>query len=183
MRTGVLLLAAFCGLPAVGAAQEPQKAGIVMGYPASIGVLWHVSKRVAVRPEFSFTRTSNEFTSALGTTASTTAATFGAGASGIFYLTGREKLRTYLSPRYSYARLTTGADDSAAVSTDGAGHTHSLTGSFGAEYGLSNRFSVFGEAGLGYNSQKTSSALGPARSASVTHSWGTRTAVGVVLYF
>ena len=49
--SGVLALL-LCGVTGA-AAQDGGKAGITMGYPASIGILWHAGDRVAIRPEFS----------------------------------------------------------------------------------------------------------------------------------
>ena len=43
-------------------AQEKGKTGVTLGYPASIGLLWHVTDRIAIRPEFSFAFTSNDVT-------------------------------------------------------------------------------------------------------------------------
>ena len=51
----ILSLAAFVtGLAVTSAgAQDQGKIGITMAYPASVGMLWRVSDKVAVRPELS----------------------------------------------------------------------------------------------------------------------------------
>ena len=90
-----------------------------MGYPASVGVVWHVADRVAVRPEISLSQTSTTLTSTttltvpfggpiqtIVTQSTSDATTVGAGVSGLFFLWKREGLGTYLTPRYSYGRLT-----------------------------------------------------------------------------
>ena len=63
-------------------AQEKGQAGITMGYPASIGVLWHLSDRVAIRPEFSFTNTDSSSVSLVS--AGTQFWSLGTGVSALF---------------------------------------------------------------------------------------------------
>jgi hypothetical protein len=174
----------LCGMPALVAAQDQHKVGLTMGYPSSAGIVWHVSRRVAVRPEFSFTSTSNEFTSAADAISTTTASAVGVGVSGIFYLTKVDKLRTYVSPRFTYSRLTTetttrGSDNGSG----GTGNNYSGAGSFGAQYAVGDRFSIFGEVGLGYSHQTSASEVGIFGSNNATRTWSSRTGAGVVLYF
>lgn len=45
-------------LPA--AAQESGQVGVAMGYPGSIGIIWHASERMAIRPDFNVAQTSSE---------------------------------------------------------------------------------------------------------------------------
>ena len=52
----VPVLAVTIAKPAVG--QEKGQVGLTVGYPASVGVVWHAVDRVAVRPEFTFTQIS-----------------------------------------------------------------------------------------------------------------------------
>jgi opacity protein-like surface antigen len=165
-------------------AEDERTVGVTMGYPASIGILWHVSDRVAIRPEFSFTTTSNEFTSALGTVTASDVSAVGVGASGIFYLTDVNKLRTYVSPRFTYARTTSSTEaNGVSASSSGSGRSYSGGAAFGAQYALGDRFSVFGEVGVGYAGQKSSSDISTFQSSTVSHTWSSRTGVGVVLYF
>src|SRR5437870_2920123 len=57
-------LAFVTTIPAATAAgQERGQVGLTMGYPGSIGIIWHISDAVAVRPELSVSRTSVETTS------------------------------------------------------------------------------------------------------------------------
>ena len=50
---------------AVSEAQEKGQSGLTMGYPGSIGFLWHPTDRVGIRPEIAFglssTDSSNSF--------------------------------------------------------------------------------------------------------------------------
>ena len=58
----------------------------------------------------------------------------------------------------------------------------SLTGSVGAQYALGKRFGVFGEVGFGYqHSHETGGSL--IQTDITSHTIGTRTGVGVILYF
>src|SRR5438128_1230854 len=52
------LLATFAASSA--AAQDHGRVGLVIGYPAAAGVILHVSDRVAVRPDVSFSQTSQD---------------------------------------------------------------------------------------------------------------------------
>jgi opacity protein-like surface antigen len=184
VRHLVFALVLFGSIPTSAAAQDQRTVGVTMGYPASIGVLWHVSPRVAIRPEFSFATTSSEFTSALGTVTASDVSAVGVGASGIFYLTDQNKLRTYVSPRFTYARTTSKTEaNGISAGSEGSGKSYSAGASFGAQYGLGDRFSVFGEVGLGYADQRSSSDISAFQSSTVSHTWSSRTGVGVVLYF
>ena len=42
-----LCLVALMAAPALAAAQDTRKVGITIAYPASIGVLWHASDKIA----------------------------------------------------------------------------------------------------------------------------------------
>jgi hypothetical protein len=184
MRHVVVALALFGALPVSALAQDQRTAGVTMGYPASVGVLWHVSRDVAIRPEFSFTTTSNEFASALGTVTKSDVSAVGVGASGLFYLTDVNKLRTYVSPRFTYARTTSKTEaNGASAGSAGSGKSYSAGAAFGAQYALGDRFGVFGEVGVGYADQRSSSDTQSFQSSTVSHTWSSRTGVGVVLYF
>src|SRR5215470_3059105 len=41
-------------------AQEEARIGVTMGYPTAVGVLWRVADRVSLRPDFTWTSTSND---------------------------------------------------------------------------------------------------------------------------
>ena len=160
-------------------AQEKGQAGITMGYPASIGVLWHVSDRVAIRPEFSFSRTDSSSASIVA--ADSQFWSLGTGIAALFYAPVHDNLRTFVSPRFSYTR--TKGDSNITTSTT---TSYSFAGMFGAQYSLGRRFGVFGEIGFSYARQTgsaTTELLSLSRIASHSNSIGTRSGVGVVLYF
>lgn len=188
-------------------AQDAGQIGVTLGYPASVGVIWHVTDNLAVRPEISFSTGSSEnpvTTSGLslpglsddpGESSSTAVAT---GVSGLFYFGKWDRLRAYVSPRYTYARLTAESGSGSTFNFDTRNSIHAITGSFGAHYQLHRRFAVFGETGFGYSRSHTISTsrlllpviTGPNIPAPVSqsaetnsHSWNTRTGAGVIFYF
>lgn len=167
------------GVSAATSAQEP-KAGITMGYPASVGLLWHISDRVALRPELSFTHSDSSSESLINDESNFWS--LGTGVSVLFYSPVTDNLRTYLAPRFSYAR-TTGDTNTTESTTD----VYSIAGMFGAQYSLGRRFAAFGEVGLGYSRQSGSSmtTIGPVTTRVTNHgnAVATRTGAGVILYF
>jgi hypothetical protein len=200
----LVALGTACGAATVSAQDSP-RLGLSMGYPASIGVLWHMTDRVAVRPELSLSRNSTEFTSTFttfssfpsGTTTTTTTTTtaegwqVGAGASALFYLQRRDALRTYVSPRFAYTRGTTTTTSRPPPSpiapvgsptSETKNSTYFASGSFGAQYALGTRFGVFGEVGLGFGRSESSGGA-PTRAGSKTRNLATRSGVGVLFYF
>jgi hypothetical protein len=187
MTRAIVVLGSLLGACATANAQEAGQIGITMGYPASIGVVWHVSDGVAVRPEISFSRSSsdNEFSS------DTT--TVSAGASGLFYLSRWDQVRAYVSPRFSYGHATSESGGTLGLSLKSS--TYNVVGSFGAQYTPHKRFAVFGETGVGYSHSTSSSTYAipslllegrsPTRptTTSTLTGFSTRTGVGVVFYF
>jgi hypothetical protein len=164
------------------AAQDQGSAGISMGYPASVGFVFHVSERFALRPHVDFSRSTTDVESPFGDLGSETS-TVEVGVSGLFVVGRWDKLRAYVSPGYSYRRTDRSSETpppfGEATTFTLTGHT--LSGSFGAQYSLHERFSVFGEAGLQYLFQEARSGLSTIDNGTTTI--GTRTAIGVIFYF
>lgn len=183
MRIREILLFA-CSIIIGGAttagAQETGKVGITMGYPAAIGVLWHLTDRVALRPEFSFTLTDSSSESIVN--AESNFWSLGTGVSVLFYSALTDNLRTYVAPRFSYSR-TSGDTDVTESATD----VYSVAGMFGAQYSLGRRFAAFGEVGVAYSRQSGSATTSIVNVTTTIsnhgNAFGTRTGVGVVLYF
>jgi hypothetical protein len=152
---------------------QDAKVGLTMGYPSSVGVIWQVADRVAVRPEITFARTTGDSNandllgpSPLSTSDSTGV---GTGISALFYVHRWDALRTYISPRFSYVRTSTSASTSGNTSTSEATTSAYLTSaSFGAQYALGRHFGLFGEVGLGYTA--TSTALSSTLTIGITTS-------------
>lgn len=191
------LFAAVLTCPASVLAQEKGQIGITMGYPESIGLMWHLTDDVAVRPEFSF----RHGTTGLGDDDSTTGV--GVGVSGIIYISKRDALRTYVSPRFTYTRVTSEIDTSLSLvdvtrtlpslgltvpsSVTSTSTSKSFRASFGAQYALHERFSIFGEVGVSYTRADFSSGFDDQflglRRPNGPHTTSTATAAGVVFYF
>ena len=167
-------------------AQEKGDLGVVMGYPTSIGFIYHVSDRFALRPEITFASTGSEsetdFSESEGD-----AWALGFAISGNFYVAQWDKVRSYVSARYNYNHsestssttiLLPFIEDNESTLTSNA---HGFFGMFGGVYSLHDRFSVFGEVGLGYTRQRAESEATGGKSTG--HQFGPRTAVGINFYF
>jgi hypothetical protein len=175
----VVMGCVFAVAAATATAQDSGRVGLTTGYPAVIGIQWHLSERTAIRPEFSFTTSSSSSQSL--TDASTDFTSFNTGVSVLFYSPLRDNLKLYVAPRFAYGR-TSGSGDIVESITD----IYSVSGSLGGHYALSRRFAVFGEAGVQYSHQTgsvTTSIAAPLRTTSRGDNVGTRTGVGVVIYF
>src|SRR5262249_60699080 len=106
---GVLLV------PCVSAAQDTPRFGIVMGYPAQVGVLWTIGDRFALRPELNWTHSTTETTTVqtiFNTTGVVTTNTLtitsemnaiAPGTSALIYLSPRQGLAIHRVPRFAYA--------------------------------------------------------------------------------
>jgi hypothetical protein len=204
IASSVVLLTFLLAAPVI--AQEHGQVGLSMGYPASVGVVWHVADRVAIRPEISLVQSSTDttaittvtFATSLGVQTQTTRAQFvtdsttvGTGVSALFYVWKREALSAFVTPRYAYNRGTsTTTGGGIGTPTENTATNHFISGSFGAQYALGRRFSVFGEIGLGYTRSRVdnvptdSLAIGASTGSETTsHGVSTRSAAGVVFYF
>src|SRR5262245_24587248 len=179
MRTAGLLLiglALFGGNPSAALAQDQPKAGIVIGYPTAIGVIWHASPSIAIRPEFSVSGTSSESVgSSFESEASGWATAFGL--SVLFYTHSEEHLRTYIVPRFTYGHssatteLSSVTNSKVTVSSNVVGGA----GSFGAQYQPARRFGVFGEIGFEVDHATSKPSVTGTKGSGTN--WGTRAGV------
>ena len=159
-------------------AQEAGDVGVTVSAPSAIGVIWHVTPRVAIRPDLSFSF--NESDAAVGTDISSKSFTLGG---SVLFYTGRwDNLQTYVAPRLSYS-WTSSSIDGGGTSLDSSQDGWSLSGTFGAQYSLGTRFAVFAEAGLAYSSQTAETPTSFGDNERTTWTFGTRTVVGATLYF
>lgn len=157
------------------AAQEGGDKGLTVSAPSSIGLIWHLSPKWAVRPELSFSFGGSD---GEGSIPDISSHAFTFAGSALFY-TGRwENLQTYVSPRLSYSWAGSSISQTDVdTSQDGWG----LAGSFGAQYSLGERFAVFAEAGIAYAGTNSKTSLSDSDRSSWT--FGTRTQIGATLYF
>lgn len=192
MATAALCAAVVMMSAQTALAQDEPKVGLVIAFPSEIGVLWQVSDRIAVRPDVGFYWSEFTFSSSpfLGETyeSESTNSSVGVGVSVLFTVARWERLRAYVVPRVSYSFLSGGSataiiflGDEQESDTDSSGRSVEVSGSFGVEYSLGDRFAVFGETGLAHVStqQPSSSSSDNPRSRQA----GTRSSVGVVFRF
>jgi len=180
-RLPPLLLLSLTALAPPAAAQERGQTGLTMGYPASLGVIWHATDKIVIRPDISMSRTSSESeTSFFGESSSLDGWSVSVGASGLFYLRKWDTVRSYVSPRLAFGRSSFDTSSDFGPST---AKSISAFLSFGVQYTPVRKFSVFGETGYGF-SRGTSETDTPIGSTSSTsHSWNSRSGVGIIFYF
>lgn len=171
------LLLCICSTTA--SAQDKGDAGLTISVPTAVGVIWHASDRLAIRPDFTFglSETDGE-----GSLPDISSRSFTLGIGALLYTHRWDELRTYFSPRFTYSYSIADIDNS----TDGTDSTLSgwgFSGSLGAQYSLGSRFGVFAEAGLLYSSQQSESSSLFGVTERTTWTFGIRTAVGGILYF
>ena len=214
MRRGhlVVCVAAALLVGRVAAAQEAGQVGVTMGYPTAVGVLWHLTSRVAIEPEIAISRiraeSQFESTVIIGTTTLTTAVlttttdgwTSSPGVALRIYVAKWDNVSTYVAPAYSYHRTSTTTTTTAPITFPGSGtrtdtrkslsEAHEMRAMFGVQYAPHRKFSVFGEVGLRYAdadlprvTSVSGAGLGSASSSGTTKSFGNATAVGIAFYF
>jgi hypothetical protein len=202
LRIIVIALAIVVLSSGAATAQERGQFGIGMGYPGSISLVWHIADAVAVRPDFRFRSTGGSNDN------ETTTTTVAFGISGLWYFARHDALRMYAAPRFEYAHTSLEYEISLAIpglspqelsafglpiarvppTLETSASSKTFSGSFGAQYAIHKRFSVFGEAGVEYQKIGRPEFLGSLssliqRSTDRPHSWGTQSAVGVIVYF
>ena len=198
MRHGVtwgMALGLLAALAAPAAAQEKGDVGLTMGYPAAIGVVWHIADWVAIRPDVAMTWTSTETESTIDTglpgvpsiTSTTSADLFNTsvGLSALFYVHTEDRFRLYVVPRGAYLHTSLDLDEGSGltIGLDESSDGFLVSGALGAQVKAHERFSIFGELGLQYTSQGSETSRPQFRNENESHSFGLRSAVGVTLYF
>ena len=201
LRVLVAAVLVIGGNASSASAQEKGAFGLTMGYPTSIGAVWHLSNSVALRPEVNFgfggSESSREF---LGQSYESESdhSSVEFGISVLFYQQPRERLRTYFAPRFGYSHISSSSsadveipefilppgldielpDLDDLIENESSRSAYSFGGVFGGQYALSDRFSIFGEVGIDYRTSGGSSSLDID-----TWNLGVRSAIGVILYF
>jgi len=185
--------------PCVSAAQDTPRFGIVMGYPAQVGVLWSIGDRFALRPELNWTHSTTETTTIqtifnlTGLTTNTVTTTtesnaVGPGISALIYLSTRDGLRIYVVPRYVYTRATSSTDlgipvpPNVTVPADTTTSSHNVSGSLGAQYSVAKHFGLFGEVGLAFARTTISPGSSTVRIDNKNRTIGLRSGAGVILF-
>lgn len=196
MRVRVLLgVVMLVAAARSAAAQEAGDVGVTMGYPGALGVVWHVTEGIALRPDIALTRSTSESTTSAtggfggpGLSSTSTSEGWGTtvGLSVLLNVRTIDRLRLYLAPRVAYAYSTTDNESGFAGSLSAfTSKTRGVlaSGSFGSQYNVHDRFAIFGELGLQYTTQTTTSDFPGTRNEADGTTVGLRSAVGVTFYF
>lgn len=181
MRAGricVLLVGSIVCVATAARAQDKPKLGITMETPSRVGVIWHISNAIAIQPEIGFSKGSSE-----GERSNTDQSGLFTGVGVRVYVHTWDNLRAYVSPRYSYDRLTQ-QGGSSSLTLENTNTTNSFTGSFGAQYALHKRFAVYAQTGVTYSSLKfkSTSTIASLGSESTNSSWRSGSSVGAAFY-
>jgi hypothetical protein len=187
-------------------AQDERRVGLVMGFPASVGVTWQASDRIALRADGTYNWSDATIDGVddsspspipafeISISQETSTQSGSIGVSLLFDLHRQEQFRIYLAPRVGWgvvhSESTVTIDVSPIQILPGVPPRDTTTSesettwspTFGASIGASTRvgerFGVFGEAGLSYNQTTTEEILRATR-----RSFGIRGGVGAILFF
>ena len=198
-RIAMYAVAALILASGMANAQDRPQVGVTMTYPARIGVLWHITDRVAILPDVALERFSweSEFSfgltgpgSFIGSTSRATNITWelAPGANLLVDLARWDDVATYLTGGWSYLYLretrtevTTSTGQGTSFPPSGTEVTkstdsgHETRGAFGVRYVPSRRFGIYGEVGVEYRkSSQTTLTSSTLRN---------RGAVGAIFYF
>jgi hypothetical protein len=182
-RLFTMAVAVTLGTSVLAQAQEHGNVGVTVGYPGDIGILWHASDTIAIRPVFSFSHTSGESATGGGSSGWST----GVGVSALIYLKKYDNVRTYVSPQFTWSHASTEitptipSQGSTAASVHNGSNGTGGNGAFGVQYTPSPHFGVYGELGIGYAHQKTTFDS-PTSFSSKGNSWSSFAGVGIVFY-
>jgi hypothetical protein len=175
--TAALLLV---GVGGSANAQEQGQVGVNMSTGSSVGVVWQMSDRIAIRPELAWNRSNTDSTSSISfgispggptlvstTTTSSKSTGVAPELNVLFSLGTSDNVRTYLGAGYLYNRQTQTATSvtTAPLNTgfvqvpprnpetrtiETTSAGHSGIAFFGAQYTPHRRIGVFGEVGVRY---------------------------------
>ena len=194
-------------------AQDDRRVGIVAAFPTSIGVQWQVTDRFALRVDGAYSHSSTEINSgedivltpggiplptlpSINVETESTSNTTSFSISGLFTVHQRAEFRLYIAPRFAMswaqskvtstatltglppelANLFVPRDLETSATSPGGG------ASLGASTRVGERFGIFGEAGFHYSRSTQERELFEDEE-QVTNAFGTRAAVGVIVFF
>jgi hypothetical protein len=168
-------------------------------------VQWQISERFAVRGDAGFSWSHIEQTSLIlsvngvtvyGPTTESNHRTTSVGLSGLITVSKREQLRLYVAPRVAWNTIHTSFETEVSApvipgvpvlpppfprSTSSTSNGFGFVGMFGANYRLSDRFAIFGEAGISFaRPTATSSSLSTTLKSFAIHA---SSDVGIVIFF
>lgn len=153
-RLLIALVALLALIPAAASAQdkkgETPKFGLT--FP-DIGVIWHISDKVAFVPSATFLHNWSSFDSdSIPDKNSGNSVTVNAALR--FYVHEWKGIRFYVAPKYGFGR-TTSSSQFQAGSASSESNSHSIAGAWGLEYAATDRISLFGDIGVRYSHSKS----------------------------
>jgi hypothetical protein len=190
-RVRVLLTAVVLAVTATtGWAQDSGRIGLVANTAESVGAIWHLSEKVAVRAgiDFSHVSTEPDFPDDfLGLGIERSYNSVGLNLSALLFLGQWDDLEAYVSPGYGQVWNSSGNEYIERSQ-------HQVEGLFGLQYALGSRFRVFGEAGVRYVRSRTEQDIfgvlgGPAEDfgdgtvGSTVDAIGSGSRFGIIFYF
>lgn len=147
----LLSLLAVMAITTAASAQDRDKFAVVASTQEPIGIVWHVTDKIAVRPAIDFAHGSSSTEGDPYVLAGVTLpardpsfTTFGLQLSGLLYLARWDDLRAYVAPGYGHTWV---SQDQYSFTESS---NHQVEGLLGLQYSLGSRFAVFGEFGLSY---------------------------------
>ena len=160
LYTTVVAALLTCAIASPVAAQD-KPFGITFGYPVSLGALWQVGERMALRPEFTLGY-SNEVNEEISLTAD--GWRFGIAAGAVLSLYRDKPRHLYAVPYYEFRRrnitlsqpvsypdpLRPEIPTLATIEVNTHSNEHTVAGLIGIEFHLTDRSAVFAEVGPGY---------------------------------
>ena len=188
-----LFVFALCALPATAAAQEKGKKALTLGSPGAVGILWHATDKLAIRPDFTFSFSDSE-----GNGVESSTSSIGVGISALYYIKKWDQASAYFTPRVGWTRSKSESEvsfvflpppigidfdfDNTSESTL-SGWTGSAA--VGFQGWIGTRFSIYGEVGLSYGRSTVDSDFsGLSGSDEVKNSsFSPRSGVGIAFYF
>ena len=170
-----LLMMSFALLlvPTSAFAQEKESAKYRFGltFP-SIGAIWHIADSIAFMSGIDFNHDWSRFGSGFdGYTLRGSGNMLGIDATLRFYLSKRNGMRFYLSPKYGFDWLQTEIVTDITTSNISS-YNHSVSAAWGLQYALSDRIGIFGDIGVSYRRGLRSHADGHSNSIGTEGTWG-----------
>jgi hypothetical protein len=175
-KLSLILLVVFLLLPAMLFSQDKEapKNKFGLTFP-TIGAIWHITDNVAFLPGFSFGHNWGSSRSALIDNGTSKNNSLSINSSLRFYVYEMKGLRLYVSPKYSY-NWNNSDSNLPTTSSKSSRYAHSIDGSWGLQYAISRRVSIWGDVGVGYShssiSSNPSSVETKSNAVSTVGSWG-----------
>jgi len=164
-------------------AQDGGKVGVAMAYPAAVGIVWHATDAIAIRPSVTYGGSSTETTT---TATGSSGWNVGTTIAALFYVKKYDSVRTYISPSYRYSHTSTTihpASGSASPIGDltSTGNMNGGAGTFGAEFTATTHLRIIGEVGFAFSHVSQKSMIVSTTTLN-GKAWGATAGVGLVFY-